>query len=774
MDRIQSPSDLIKLIYAVRKNRSLIPELVKQVCLYYDMIKSQELSQADLKFLHFLAVEAGIPQYFYMLTNFQEGLEKREQDVDLDLIHMYAKESTLYTSETTYLHMYQHHILHLFKIGQLNRYFLSASTSFGKTHLVYEILRRMEYGNVMLIFPTIALLSENLMRIFLQEEYQWIKEKYHIHTLSDVETLDGNNLFIYTPERYLSFLDKNKISLDYINFVFVDEAYKLDNEYIQEEERKENERDVAYRIAIDYLMAGGNTDCLFAGPYIAFDYQQRPQYNPSFDIFLNTYGIKLLNYNALDIVQKQELNAEKAVEIKLENNVSINAKESGKIKRFTKLVSQLMAQGENAIVYNSERGYVEQYAKHLMKSGEIGQISVEPFQNLYEHLCSLFADGKGEEWVVTKALRYGIGVHHGLVPKYIQNEIVKLFNRRVLKVLVCTTTITEGINTNAKNVIVLSGRKGGNPLKKFDAKNIEGRAGRFMNHYTGRVFIMNPEFDDVLAGEDEFIKHKFFDVSVDKDDVDLGYVKEDYLTNRDRERKSAMEQEALNMHLTDTIRKSNKTISLSDKAKLFRIVYSLTDSEVKQIKNFIRGISYNTFLEGGFDIIIKKVRPIVSNAAMKELIDKDIKGVCLLTKYVRHFYYGGLIGSINYYVNEQNKGVDESVRKCTQFVYNTLKYQVVKYLGLFNLIYIEYICQRYGKNLDGVAGLDSLLVKFEYNADTLKGQQASDLGAALKVVRYFDAENNESRNRILHQMDAYELDNKEEIEQLLNERYRNE
>lgn len=55
----------------------------------------------------------------------------------------------------------------------------------------------------------------------------------------------------------------------------------------------------------------------------------------------------------------------------------------------------------------------------------------------------------------------GIGVHHGLVPKYIQNEIIDLFNNGVLKVLISTTTITEGVNTTAKNMVVLSHKKVG-------------------------------------------------------------------------------------------------------------------------------------------------------------------------------------------------------------------------------------------------------------------------------------------------------------------------
>ena len=97
MDKLQSSDNLIKLIYAAREDASLRPELVRQVCLFYDEVKLQELSQADLKFLHFLAIEVGIPQYFYMLDSFQTNFSDREYDVDLDKFQFFVKESALYT-----------------------------------------------------------------------------------------------------------------------------------------------------------------------------------------------------------------------------------------------------------------------------------------------------------------------------------------------------------------------------------------------------------------------------------------------------------------------------------------------------------------------------------------------------------------------------------------------------------------------------------------------------------------------------------------------------
>lgn len=92
------------------------------------------------------------------------------------------------------------------------------------------------------------------------------------------------------------------------------------------------------------------------------------------------------------------------------------------------------------------------------------------------HIGNLFAESKGPQWIEAKALKKGIGIHHGLVPKYIQQEIISLFNDGILNILIYTTTITEGVNTFAKNIIVLSGKKGTKDLKTFDAQNIEGRA----------------------------------------------------------------------------------------------------------------------------------------------------------------------------------------------------------------------------------------------------------------------------------------------------------
>ena len=289
MDIVRGAANIIKLIYAKRRGENVKAELVKQVCEYYDVRKNEDLKEGDLRFLRYIASEAGVPQYYDMLNNFHDNNIGNVEDIHLDTMPVIADECALYTADNIYLHKYQKKVVDRFRVNECNRFFLSASTSFGKTFLIYEIIRKMQYDNIVLIFPTIALLSENIHKIFGNLDYGWVKDMYKVHTLSDTELQDHHNLFIYTPERFLSFLDKHGDF--HPNFFFVDEVYKIDNEFLVEDEQRENERDVAYRIST-HIGLETTTDCLLAGPYINIDVQNQQS---SIVRFLNWAHIKLGN-----------------------------------------------------------------------------------------------------------------------------------------------------------------------------------------------------------------------------------------------------------------------------------------------------------------------------------------------------------------------------------------------------------------------------------------------------------------------------------------------
>lgn len=66
---------------------------------------------------------------------------------------------------------------------------------------------------------------------------------------------------------------------------------------------------------------------------------------------------------------------------------------------------------------------------------------------------------------------------------------------------------------------------------------------------------------------------------------------------------------------------------------------------------------------------------------------------------------------------------------------------MVKYLGVFNLVYQYVMSQKDGVSIDEIAGITALLQKLEYNAFNSKALILSDYGVPFKLVEYYDAPN---------------------------------
>lgn len=119
----------------------------------------------------------------------------------------------------------------------------------------------------------------------------------------------------------------------------------------------------------------------------------------------------------------------------------------------------------------------------------------------------------------------------------------------------------------------------------------------------------------------------------------------------------------------------------------------------------------------------------------------------------------GFSGTVRYNLSRVGRDgkkvtVDNAVRLSSQFVFNTLKYQLVKYLGVFNIMYKYYLSTKFNNKMDDNLGIDKLLIKLEYNAVTEKGRLASDYGVPSSIVEYYDR----GENMIfLTEFDEFEL-----------------
>ena len=86
----------------------------------------------------------------------------------------------------------------------------------------------------------------------------------------------------------MSYIDKHKMQR--FDFIFIDEIYKIDNQYIIDVETiGENERDISFRVALfDTCLRA--RDILLSGPYISFP---KATSNRSLQFFLDDNGFSV-------------------------------------------------------------------------------------------------------------------------------------------------------------------------------------------------------------------------------------------------------------------------------------------------------------------------------------------------------------------------------------------------------------------------------------------------------------------------------------------------
>jgi len=311
---------------------------------------------------------------------------------------------------------------------------LSAPTSFGKSIIIDAIIVTKKYNNILILVPTIALIDETRKRL---SKY---KNMYKIITHSS-QTLKEHNIFVLTQERVIEFLDISKI-----DFFVIDEFYKIQ---LSEED---DERCIVLNHAL-YKLIKSNVQFYMLGPNIKAIKNIPSEIG---FIFLET------NYKTV-VTEYHRIHAE-----------------GSKLEKIIELASSLT---EQTLIYCKSPSSVDSVALEMIgsdlfcKSNNLGD-AVSWLKEYYHPI-----------WLLPKALEKGIGIHHGKNPRAISQLCVRAFNSNYIKYLICTSTLIEGVNTSAKNVIIYDNEIGSKEIDYFTFNNIAGRSGRMFQHFIGNVYL---------------------------------------------------------------------------------------------------------------------------------------------------------------------------------------------------------------------------------------------------------------------------------------------
>ncbi len=357
-----------------------------------------------------------------------------------------------------------------------NHFSFSGPTSFGKSFIMdafiqYIITERHGIDNIVVLVPTRALINQVTARL----KKTIADENYKVLAHPVVPTIYKNRMlkyvFVFTPERLISYLGEKKNPV--INYMFVDEAHKIIAE--------KDTRSPLYYHAI-LLAERKSIKLYFASPNI-----------PNADVFLQLFEKSIdeqmiikespvsQNRFFIDYVEENgRMFTETGDDIVFDD---LGKREHGYV---SKLLLKLGSDCKNIVYCNTISDTIDfalQFSRNLPERSDTRIDSLIELIKTYVH----------KDYFLIDCLKKGVAFHFGRLPQRIRQRIENLFEEKVIDYMFCTSTLLEGVNLPAKNIFIFSNAIGNSKFSDVDFWNLAGRAGRLSKELSGNIICVRIE-----------------------------------------------------------------------------------------------------------------------------------------------------------------------------------------------------------------------------------------------------------------------------------------
>lgn len=367
---------------------------------------------------------------------------------------------------------------------------VSAPTSAGKSYVLNLALqKKFISGNkesVIYVVPTRALISEVIQRI---------RESLRKTDLSGIvirtapfpvkkEDVSKGVIYVLTQERLTSLLYSEEVGL-WVTSLIIDEAHEI----------QKRKRGIILQNSIDSILTRfPNIPVLFASPLIS---------NPSY--FIDLFSMTDLTESLIERVSPVTQNII-LVEAVPGKTKSVNFRLSGREKaidlgersidfkyRGSKaLIKSLFAisltrDDESTIIFANGPGDAEKIASTLSDN-----LEEEVLDEDIESFIDFIKTEIHPEYPLVTCLEKSVAFHYGYMPSIVRSGVEALFKAGKIKYICCTSTLLQGVNLPAKNILIDNPKSGDKPMSRPDFLNLSGRAGRLLKEFHGNIWCINP------------------------------------------------------------------------------------------------------------------------------------------------------------------------------------------------------------------------------------------------------------------------------------------
>jgi hypothetical protein len=388
------------------------------------------------------------------------------------------------------------------KLNTLSLLGISAPTSAGKSFIILmksidELLKKG--GNIVYIVPTLSLVAQ-VASDFHQQLRRFGLDDYRVLTTYNAQFSGKKRVYVLTQERALSAFSQKEIPFEDVRILIVDE--------IQNIERVEFEGDQRAKTLYDTLIEFRHT-CnaeltIISGPRIEglkelgcdiFDEENideektkgSPVASFTYSVsksgnfyFLNQYTDILTTPNKIRIVNDSMI-----------KGYGKSQYQDDFVEYLSSFITSLGRDSIN-IIFSPTAGQARKTAIKLA--------NLRTESNTNENISSLeqyLKDTVHSDYEMCNTISKGVVYHHGKTPTHVRAVIEKAIKAKMINNIVCTTTLLQGVNLPAQNVIVrnpdlaIKSKNGTKPkLTDYEIANLRGRAGRLLKDFIGRTYVL--------------------------------------------------------------------------------------------------------------------------------------------------------------------------------------------------------------------------------------------------------------------------------------------
>lgn len=403
---------------------------------------------------------------------------------------------------------------------------LQMPTSSGKTALcellVYDEINKNPDSKILFLAPYRSLASELKEGLAKGLARLGIKSKTiyggNIPTSEEKAAVDTVSLLISTPEKLLAFGHMFEDFISSFSVIICDEGHLIDDQ----------ERGLRYELLLTSLKgaSGGDKRFVFLSAIIPnlSDINKWLGGDDS-TLILSDYRPARLNYAFLEEMVRVKkayqliVNPTKAMPEKYivsyflspDDFKYINKKTGRKntydygSKRARSVATAMKALRAGAVaLFAPSKGktgvkglaeeVINQVSCGIPSAATLTSVNKKLIARMKEYFKAVF----GDSYLLTRLVDHGVVYHHGDLPQNVREVIENSVRDGLVKFIICTNTLAEGVNLPIRTVVVHSARRyipnvGWVHLRVRDLKNLGGRAGRAGKETDGMIVVTNPE-----------------------------------------------------------------------------------------------------------------------------------------------------------------------------------------------------------------------------------------------------------------------------------------